>query len=94
MKSESHLELLLGRPVRAANGHSVGRLEEVRAERRGAGCVVTELVIGTAGLVERLSASLVPFLAKRRGFVARWDQIDLGGDEPRLLCAIDELKRY
>jgi sporulation protein YlmC with PRC-barrel domain len=92
--AEVHVELLLGRPVLAANGHSIGRLEELRAERRGAGCVVTECVIGPAGLVERLSATLVPFLVRPRGYVARWDQIDLS--EPRharLRCRTEELQQ-
>ena len=33
---------------------SLGRIEEFRAERRGQGWVVTEYVIGSAGLLERL----------------------------------------
>ncbi|PYQ16657.1 MAG: hypothetical protein DMF80_03945 [Acidobacteria bacterium] len=91
---EVHLELLLGRRVLATNGHPVGRLEEVRAERHGAGCFVTECVIGPAGLMERLSARLLPSAVTRRGFVARWEQIDLGDAEhPRLRCPVEELRR-
>jgi hypothetical protein len=72
--------------------HPIGRLEEVRAERRGAGYVVTEYILGPAGLVERLSARL-PFFATGRGFAARWDQIDVSDPlNPRLLCAVEELQ--
>jgi sporulation protein YlmC with PRC-barrel domain len=91
---EVHVELLLGRRVLAANGRSIGRLEEVRADRRGAGGTVTEYVIGPAGLAERLSAWL-PFLATRRGFTARWDQIDVSDPHhPRLLCSVEELQPF
>jgi len=92
---ELHLEQLLGRRVRAANGRSIGRLEEVRAERRPGGWVVTEYLIGPAALFERLSAQLLPFLRARRGLVARWDQLDLSDPEhPRLHCAVQDLQRY
>ena len=90
---EVHVELLLGRRVFAANGRSIGRLEEVRAERHGAGCTVTEYVIGPAGLAERLSARLLPLLGRRHGFIARWDQIDVSDPRhPRLLCSVEELQ--
>jgi hypothetical protein len=79
--------------VRAANGRSIGRLEEVRADRRGAGATVTDYVIGPAGLAERLSAPFLPFLGWRRGFRARWDQIDVSDPRhPRLLCPVEELQ--
>ena len=94
---EVQVELLLGRRVLAANGRSIGRLEEVRAERHGAGCTVTEYVIGPAGLAERLSARLFPrlLLGTRHGFIARWDQIDLSDPRhPRLLCSVEELQSY
>jgi len=92
-----HVELLLGRRVLAANGRSIGRLEEIRAERHGAGCTVTGYVIGPAGLAERLSARLFPrlLLGTRHGFIARWDQIDLSDPRhPRLLCSVEELQSY
>ena len=94
MSREVHLELLLGRRVLAANGRSVGRLEEVRAERRGGGCVITECLIGPSALLERLAAPWLSFRQTRRGFVARWDQIDLSDVEhPRLLCPVEELRK-
>lgn len=90
---EVALELLLGRRVWAKNGRSIGRLEEVRAEKHGSGYVVREYHIGPAALFERLSCTLrLPWAA--RGYVARWDQLDVGdAKRPVLLCPVDELQR-
>jgi hypothetical protein len=88
------LERLLGRPVLAVNRQRIGRLEEVRAEKRGSGCVVTEYVIGVAGLLERLGLGIKLLFGRRRtGYVAAWDQIDLTDpDHPRLTCPVEELR--
>jgi len=93
-KSELHLHRLLGRRVLAGNNQSVGRIEEFRAEIRGTGCVVTEYVIGSAGLLERLGVGMrLLFGRTREGSVARWDQIDISDpDHPRLTCPISELR--
>jgi len=90
------LDRLLGRCVLAANNRSIGRIEEFRAERQGAGWVVTAYSIGTAGLWERLGlgARLLFGAARSRGYVARWDQLDLSNpDAPRLRCPVEELDR-
>jgi hypothetical protein len=96
-RAEVHLELLLSRVVRAANGRRVGRLEEVRAEKRGTGWVVTEYHLGAAALMERLSANALGLFRSgrlRRGYVARWDQLDVSDPENmRLTCPIEELRR-
>jgi hypothetical protein len=91
---EVPLERLLGRPVFAMNNQRVGRLEEVRAEKHGAGLIVTEYVLGEAGLLERLHLSVRLLLGrKRRGYVAGWRQLDISNpDRLRLLCPVDELK--
>jgi hypothetical protein len=91
---EVFLERVLGRPVFAANQQRVGRLEEFRVERRGASYVVTEYVIGPAGLFERLGLGVRLLIGlKRRGYVARWDQLDLSDvNRPRLLCPLGELR--
>lgn len=92
--SEFRLDRLLGRQVIAANNRPLGRVEEFRAEKRGTGCVITEYVIGVAGLAERLGLGLKLLLGRKRGgFVARWDQIDLSDpDRPRLTCSVEELR--
>jgi hypothetical protein len=89
------LDRLLGRVVLTANNRRLGRIEEFRAERRDGEWVVVGFVIGAAGLLERLGfgARLLIGL-ERRGFVARWDQLDLSSpDRPRLSCSVDALTR-
>jgi len=92
--SEIRFEQLLGRPVRAGNGRIVGRLEECRYEHRGDGYVITDYVIGVAGLIERLGLGMKLLVGRgRSGYVARWDQIDISDpSRPRLRCGIDELR--
>jgi hypothetical protein len=92
--AEVHVELLLGRQVHARNGRPVGRIEELRAEKRGNGHVVTGFVLGPAGLAERMSLSAGrTFLGRhRRAQVARWDQMDLSDPgHPRLTCDVEDL---
>lgn len=93
---EVHLELLLGKPVLAANGRTIGRLDEVRAERHGTGWVVTEYQLGVEALPERLSAEVLRMFRGgrlQRGYVARWDQLDLSDPARlRLTCPLEELE--
>jgi hypothetical protein len=90
-----YLDRLLGRQVLGPNQKPVGRLEEFRTEVRGRGCVITEFVIGGGGLLERLGVGAkLLFGNVTRGYVARWDQLDLSDPErPRLTCSFDELRR-
>jgi hypothetical protein len=92
---ELRIDRLLGRQVLAANGRPVGRLEEFRAEIRDGNCVITEYVLGSAGVIERLGlAAKGLFGLPRQGYVARWDQIDFSNLEaPRLTCPVEELER-
>jgi len=90
------LDVIVGRKIFAENGQSVGRLEECRGEQRGTKLVITEYVIGVAGLLERLGLGVRLVLGrhKGRGFLARWDQLDISDpDCLRLTCAIGELRR-
>jgi hypothetical protein len=90
---EMRIDRLLGRRVLARNGRPAGRIEEFRAEHRGHSWVITEFVIGPAGILERLGVGARHVLGlERRGHVARWDQLDLTNTEkPRLTCPIEEL---
>lgn len=92
---ELRIDRLLGREVLGRNGRRVGRLEEFRAEKRGTGWVVSEFVIGMAGLFERLGVGLkVLFGHSGGGYVARADQMDLSDiDKPRLTCSLEELRK-
>lgn len=96
MNNPVRLDRVIGRKVLTGNNRRLGRLEECRAERRGDTWVVTEWVIGSAGLMERLGLGvrMILGLGAGRSFVARWDQLDLTNpDRPRLTCSMDELKR-
>jgi hypothetical protein len=96
MTGEVRLDRLVGREVYTANHRRLGRLEEFRAERRGTGWVITEYVIGAAGLMERLGLGvrLVVGIKRPAGYVARWDQLDLSNpDRPTLKCAVEDLQR-
>ena len=95
MVREARLDRLLGRRVLTRNNRPAGRLEEFRAEIHGHECVIVDAVIGPAGLLERLGASVRLLFGRRaRGYLAHWDQLDLTDPEtPRLTCSIEELRR-
>jgi len=92
---ELRLDRLIGRMVRTANHRRLGRIEEIRAERRASDWVVVEYVLGRAGLLERLGLGARLLFGRRRaaGYVARWDQVDVSDPmRPRLLCSVDQLR--
>ena len=100
MTSEQvHAELLLGEKVFAANGQPIGRLEEIRTEINKGHCFVSEFLVGSYAVLERLAAwrlgraVLRVFGARRKeGYRIRWDQMDLSDPRHlRLLCAVEEL---
>ena len=94
-----HVELLLGKKVLALNGQSIGRLEEIRTATNRGHSYVSEFLVGSYAVLERLAAfhigrSLLRVLGAKReeGYRFRWDQLDLSDpDQPRLRCAVDEL---
>jgi len=90
------VDSLIGRMVHTANRRRLGRLEELRAEQRGSAWVVTEYVIGAAGLIERLGLGVRLILGINRagGYVARWDQLDLTDpDYLHITCPVGELRK-
>ena len=90
------LDRLVGREVYTANHRRLGRLHEFRAERRETTWIVTEYVIGSAGLMERLGlgARLLLGLERGAGYIARWDQLDFTNpDRPTLTCPVAELRK-
>ena len=95
MSREVRVQDLLGRQVRAGNNQSVGRIEEVRVDKRGRGYVVREFHLGAAALMERLSAHVGSWFGRARPMrVVAWDQIDLGDPKkPRLLVDAGTLAR-
>jgi sporulation protein YlmC with PRC-barrel domain len=99
-KNEVHIERLLGRRVHGLNGRSIGRLEEVRAVVSGSSVLVSEFLVGSYALFERLSeisigrAVLKVIGARRKGgYRIPWDKLDLTNPaRPRLLCKVEELE--
>jgi hypothetical protein len=61
MSQHVRIELLLGRVVRDATGRRIGRIEEMRAARRGPDWVVTHFLLGPTGWRARLSLDGVRF---------------------------------
>jgi sporulation protein YlmC with PRC-barrel domain len=97
---EIRLELLLGRQVFALNGKSVGRIEEICAEKQSHGTVVTNFHIGAFAAFERLSAwgigrailDLLYLRKKSGGYAVPWNRLDLSDPaRPRLTCSVEEL---
>ena len=91
--SEVRLELAVGRRVRAMNGRVIGRLEEIRVSDSW---TIDEYLIGPLALAERLSITAISIRggSMRRGYRARWNQLDISDPvTPRLTCSIEELAR-
>ena len=98
-KHQLHVELMLGKKVFAMNGVSIGRLEEIRTEVNRGHYYVTEFLVGSYAVLERLAAWRIGRTvlrvvgAKRKeGYRIRWEQLDLS--DPRrlkLMCGVDEL---
>jgi hypothetical protein len=92
---ELRLERVLGRRVLTANNRSLGRIEEFRTEQHGGSLVISEYVLGEAGLLERLGVAVrLLFQHRIASYVARWDQLDLSDQgHCRLRCPVEELRR-
>jgi len=88
------VEDLIGQRVRERSGRIVGRIEEIRAERRGDRYEVTEYHLGSGAMLERLAIVGHLFGRQSDPIIARWDQIDVQHpDAPVLTCPVEELKR-
>ena len=97
---EIRLEQLLGTRVLDPAGRRVGRIEEVHAHRRDDEVVLTEFVLGAAGLVERLSLGpilvgiLGPWYPTPDRYTVAHADLDLSDPaRPRLRRRLDELER-
>ena len=94
-----HAELLLGEKVFAMNGVAIGRLEEIRTQINKGHCFVSEFLVGSYAVLERLAAwrigravLRVVRAQRKEGCRIRWDQLDLTDPRRlRLLCQVDEL---
>jgi sporulation protein YlmC with PRC-barrel domain len=96
--TEVHVEKLLGKRVRDADGRVVGRLEEFQVEQEDGEDVVTEFLIGPAALLHRIGGffTQLPYFRHiplpRREYCVPWKLMDLSDPEaPRVLARRDEL---
>jgi hypothetical protein len=98
---ELHVEQLVGHRLRNLHGESLGRIEEIVAERRGTDWCVVEIHVGPGALLERLVelTTLVPMLGAlqrrlRKRYRIPWQQLDLS-DERSLRANVrrDDLER-
>ena len=95
--NEVHVEQLLGRKVIDADGHFVGRIEEMRSEIVDGERVVTEFHLGSKALLERVGAvvSELPFLrvfgSKGTARTIAWNLLDLSDpSRPRLRGRLED----
>ena len=82
-----HLERLLGKKVRRADGKVAGRILAVRAVIDGPQCRITEFHLGTAALLGRLGISTARLIGVHRHEPERvpWQKLDLSDPEhPKL----------
>ncbi len=92
---ERHIERLIGRAVYDGDGRSVGRIEELHAEKEGDYYVITAIDLGPDALFERLAVRHIgsAFFGRPHGYRARWDQIDFEDERrPTLTCAVKDLQ--
>ena len=97
---EAHVELLLGRRVRDADGGVIGRLEDFRVDVIHGESCVTEYHVGAAAVVERITgfASCLPLIDRlpflRTEYRVRWQDMDLSDPRhPRIHLRRAELER-
>lgn len=100
MPSELHVERVIGKKVRDANGAVVGHLGEFVVENVDGDYVVTEIHIGPSAMLERVGAfvtqlpyfALIPF--SRWQYRVGWRQMDWSDpDNPRVRVPKADLER-
>jgi hypothetical protein len=103
-RQEVRLSDVIGRVVRDIDGHSIGRLEEMRAEielhDHGNDYVVVEFHVGAYGALEALAGAVFArHLLRRIGSLVGyrehrvpWTRMDLSDpSRPRITCRASEL---
>jgi hypothetical protein len=90
------VELLHRRMVCDAAGKAVGRVQEIRAEKRESELVVTEYHLARMTLLYRFGVSLLSAVGIELGGHLRvpWDRLDLSDPErPTLLGTSEDLEK-
>jgi sporulation protein YlmC with PRC-barrel domain len=101
-QKEVHLEQLIGRPVIARSGKTIGHIEEIRLESQGGELLVQQYLLGPYALLERLSPGRVARALRQalgsrfigKSYIVEWDKLDLTDPErPRLHCSLEKLMK-
>jgi sporulation protein YlmC with PRC-barrel domain len=71
---------LIGKPIHAADGSSIGRVTDLIAERRGDALCVTALLVGSAGLARRISFKRGALFRLAPSLTLPWTDIARVGD--------------
>ena len=79
MSAEINVELLIGCKVCDADGRAIGKIEEILAIEKGDELVVSEVHVGTYGLMERLAAYHIGHVREPKRIP--WQELDLS--DPR-----------
>ncbi len=95
------VELLVGTTVHDVDGKKIGRIEEIRVERRETALMVEAYLIGASALIERLSAWTLVRPIKRllrarhiySLYEVPWQDMDLNDpNRPKLRSASRDLR--
>jgi sporulation protein YlmC with PRC-barrel domain len=98
---EIRVELLVGTTAYDVDGRKIGRIEEIRVERRESALLVESYLIGASALVERLSAWTLVRPIKRllrtrhiySQYEVPWQDMDLSDpSRPKLRTATPDLQ--
>ena len=81
-----HVEKLVGRQVRDAEGQRIGRIAEIIARKDGDDFVVASYIVGPVAWIHRFAVTALDLRVRGLGRVYRveWDEMDLSDpDHPR-----------
>jgi len=81
------LDDLVGRMVRDAEGRSVGRVYDMRAEERNGELAIVEYHVGSAALLERVGLSMLRLIGLHRITPCKvpWDRLDISDPDHPVL---------
>src|SRR5436190_2055158 len=96
--NEINLEILIGRSVIAQNGHAIGRLEEIDAEKSRNGTLIVQgYRIGKYAFLDRLAwrsvgRAVLNAARARSEYRLSYDKLDISDPmHPRLTCKLEDI---
>lgn len=96
---ELQLKTILGARVVDSEGHHIGRLEEIIADRGDEACEINSYIVEHRGIFDRMStwaltSSLRSRMSKKQPYRVGWNQMDLSDPHrPRTLVPKELLER-